>query len=177
MNSLDTGPSGLTLPRETRRCRRCGNEDMRAVSAHWSGSGHEILYRCPQCNHEIHFVPHGQLGWETTMTLIAALLVSLLLWSMRWPNPLAWIFFPGLLALWLGYLAWRWSRVIRYPVTGELAEAPIGHAENADPDDPLQRGIVQIEKRSLLAALAMPIIIIVVVLGAATLYGLATFDW
>lgn len=177
MSNTDTRHSGLTLPRETRRCAVCGNEGMRAVSARWSGSGHEILYRCPECDHQIHFVPHGQLGWQTTMTLIAALIVSLFLWSLRWPSPLAWVFFPGLLALWLGYLAWRWARVIRYPVTGERSEPPIGDIENANPEDPLQSGIVQIEKRSFLGGLLTPIVIIVVVMGIATLIGLATYDW
>ena len=177
MSDTDTSPSGLTLPRETRRCAACGNEHMRAVSARWSGSGHEIVYRCPQCSHEIRFVPHGQLGWETTISLIAALIVSLFLWSMRWPSPLAWVFFPGLVALWLGYLAWRWSRVIRYPITGELAGAPAGDVENADPEDPLQSGIVQIEKRGFLGGLLTPIVIIVVVMGTATLIGLANHDW
>lgn len=54
--------SSLPLPRETRRCKKCGDPGMYAVEAFLGGWSHRetiFAYKCPACGHRVTVESHG----------------------------------------------------------------------------------------------------------------------
>lgn len=111
------------------------------------------------------------------MTLIAVMLVAVFFWSLRWPSPIDLILFPGLIVMWLGFLTWRWLRVVRYPVTGMLPRPPTPENTPVTPNGSIDSRLTRRARLSFLGGLAAPIAIGLGVLGLATVIGLALHDW
>ncbi len=172
MGNPKTGPA---LPLDTRRCRKCGCEGFRAVDTEWSGSGHDIIFRCPQCGHKKKLTPLGGLGMMTAITALAIGIVLAFLLTMTWRDPLAEYFFGTLIVLWLGYLGFSWLNYWLYPKTGVRERDPQEIQTPAAPSDPLQKAITSVEGQTVWRGALTPIIVIVVVLGASTLLGLVNW--
>lgn len=54
--------SSVTLPEDTRRCKKCGNPGMRAVGAFLGGWSHRETvfdYQCPKCGHKVTIESHS----------------------------------------------------------------------------------------------------------------------
>lgn len=137
----------------------------------WDGMGNQWNYICPSCNHKCTIEPPGRNGVILAVTCIVLTFFAFLnatsdstdwiTWAI-WGTACAVSFYFPLAGIYLQR---------KYPITGRVEIDVESDALN----DPLQKGIEQVEKLSFWQGLMVPIAFIAFVLGAALLVGLVLY--
>ncbi len=165
----------------TRKCAQCGEPTLKPIERKMEIYNSVYAYKCSNCQHEVELEPYGSLGFQVTLGFLFAPVVWFLFMDDHgdWPS---WsnmptlieagilliivLFFPVLTLLEMRKHA-RYRLVDRNEVREHMEVSPTPHIG--------KKPILWIEKLGFFGGLLAPIIIIVVVLGIATIIGFINF--
>ena len=153
---------------DLRHCAKCGSEEMRLEKIEWDGMGNQWNYICPTCNHEKSIEPAGKNGailFAGLVILAAGAAIMIEGHTRDWQS---WSIFGVVAVFLLGFPVKALVDHFRYKITG-VAELSV---EVDVLTDPLQKGIEKTEKMGFLKGFLSPLLLIVIVLGLAMIYGL-----
>lgn len=161
---------------EVRKCKACGAPSLTPVSRKLEIYNSVIRHECSACGAQVDITPPASIGVITTVSVLALAILGFLVFS--GPVPPGWIglSFFALAILGVAYVTIvpAWVHVQNPIVEDEtVAEPPL---ENSD-HHAAKGVILWVERLGVLGGMLAPLLLIVVVLGVATLIGYVNFTY
>ena len=132
---------------QTRRCRMCGNNHMISTKRSLSGFNTESVFICPDCGHNVTLSSGGSGGVYLGLAVVVTGAIGLIMGISKGLSQ------GELIALIIVFALFSSPSLIealkrrRYPVTGSReADGQETSASGTGPTDPLQKGIVWMDR-------------------------------
>jgi len=168
---------------KTRLCSECGDKVMMPEDRKFTGMETTITYRCSSCDAVAEIRSLSQAGFMAALGALVLTVVTLIAvqgpgyWDMN-DYLLYLLFVCAVFGVPVYFLLPHWL----YPVTGE-AETTATNVDFEDESfiegysDPIQRGIIKLERHGFWRGFFTPIIFIVLFLGTAAIIGYINFTY
>jgi len=164
-----------------RRCPKCGKGKMVSHHRRIDFLSVKSIFNCPNCNHETSLDPGGAAGVHLAAGLLATVILSFILWGSRGGYDRSDIIKTLILLTLFTAPAWLTALKMRqYPVTGlrsKTSEENEVLRPETGSNDPLQRGIVRMNRLSPVTGFFGVLIFVTLFLGVATLIGWINFTY
>ncbi len=133
----------------------------------WDGMGNKWCYTCPACHHRRSIEPVGGAASLLGMILIVMAIPAAMMIDDFVRDWESWVIFFAIAAIFMWFPMTTIITHWRYPVTG-TAEIRI---ETDVLNDPIQKGIAKSESVGFLKGFFAPFLLIITVLGIASVIG------
>ena len=159
-----------------RNCAECGEPALAFASRKIEVLNSVYNYKCTGCGHEVKLVPVASLGLQIMVYLLATAFLWVLFFADATSNDVATVMiFFGAMAIMPGIILVELKKHRTYPRVGAPASSAI--VEGGAVTHIFKKPMNWFESQSLLLGLLAPLLLIGVVLGAATVVGYINFTY
>jgi len=158
-----------------RKCSQCGEPNMAPFARKMEPYNSVYHYKCSNCQHEVELVPPASSGMQLSIGLMVAAAVWFIFFGDNMPKLSSLAIYLVVMGIVPGMALYNlWKQYSYGIVDNNMSPAEM---EVDDTKKIPKSPIVWVEKRGLLGGFLVPVVLVIVVLGAAAILGYINYTY